>query len=89
MAFEPAFHWTALFGPIGGPEMIMIFVVLVLLVLPAVLIVVLVKYFQSKSRPPAPPTAQAKLMELNHLRSQNLLSAEEYEAKRKQILDRL
>ena len=84
----------AFLGPIGGPEMIMILVVLFLLVGPVLLAVFLILHFSKKkaalSIPPALPgglpSTQARLLELDVLKSQNLISESEYEEKRKQIL---
>jgi len=84
----------AFLGPLGGPEIIMIFIVLFLLAIPICLIYFLVRYFTSKgpsySAPPPLSSPQAstqgRLQELDHLKSQNLISETEYQEKRKQIL---
>ena len=84
----------AFLGPIGGPEIIMILVVLFLLVIPGALIVAVVLYLNRKKTPPPIPPAQsadpqstqARLLELDSLKSQNLISEAEYEEERKRIL---
>ena len=83
----------AFLGPIGGPEIIMIFIVLVFLAIPICLIYFLVRYFTAKGGPSTLPplsspqaSTQARLQELDHLKSQNLISESEYEEKRQQIL---
>jgi hypothetical protein len=94
MLTHPIHPSLAFLGPIGGPEMIIILVVLFLLGGSAVLVIFLVLHFNKKnpypSVPPTLPTGpqstQARLTELDSLKSQNLISEAEYEEKRKQIL---
>jgi len=73
--------------------MIMIFVMLILLAIPAGIVIALVWYFSSRSRPPqmiqppqVPKSIQERLSEIDGLRSRNLISEAEYEEKRRQIL---
>jgi cytochrome c-type biogenesis protein CcmH/NrfG len=80
-------------GPIGMPELIMIVVVLIMLAIPVGIVVALVWYFSSRSKPPqlTQPqqvlrSTQDRLAEIDSLRSQNLISEAEYEEKRRQIL---
>ncbi len=80
-------------GPIGMPEIIMIFVVLIMLAIPVGIVVALVWYFSSRSKSPQltqPPQilrdTQERLAEIDSLRSQNLISESEYEERRRQIL---
>lgn len=87
----------AFLAPIGVPELIMILIVLVIVVGVPVGIVVLVLALNKSGKaqgpqmavipPPLPPTggSQARLQELEALRTQGLISADEYEMKRKQI----
>jgi len=81
-------------GPIGGPELIVLLIIGFLLFIPVAIIIGLVLYLNRKSStptaPPMPPAApsstQARLTELESLKSRNLISESEYEEKRKQIL---
>lgn len=77
-----------MFGPLGGPEIIMILLVLFFLAAPVVLIIVLVKVFNKPKAPPipAPRSAQEQLITLDQLRSENLITEAEHEEKRKAIL---
>jgi uncharacterized membrane protein len=75
------------------PELIMIFMVLIILAIPVVIVIALVWYFSSRSKPPQltqPPevlrSAQDRLAEIDSLRSQNLISETEYEERRRQII---
>ena len=78
-------------GPIGMPEMIVISIVL--LAIPAGIVIALVWYFSLRRKPSQlaqppqiPKSIQDRLLEIDGLRSQNLISETEYEEKRKQIL---
>ncbi len=82
-------------GPIGTPELIF----LLILAAPVVGGVLLVVFLLNR-KSPAPPAAvppplvgnsssEHRLAELESLRSGNLVSDDEYEKKRKQILDSL
>lgn len=77
----------------GGPELILILIVLALLIIPVVIGVVVILVISSRKKrnailpPPEAIQAQAKLEELEHLRSQNLITQAEYDNKRKQIID--
>ncbi len=78
-------------GPIGMPEMIVILIVM--LAIPVGIVIALVWYFCSRSKPPQlaqPPqiqkSTQERLSEIDGLRSQNLISEVEYEEKRRLIL---
>lgn len=80
-------------GPIGIPELIMIFVVLIMLAIPVGIIIAFVWYFSSRSKPPQvtqPPqvlrSTHDRLLEIDSLRSQNLISETEYEERRRQII---
>lgn len=86
-------------GPIGGPELVLLFVVFVVLIV-VPLGVVLIVLALGKKRDihgmsggmpiPPPPLPgerpQARLEELERLKAQGLISSEEFEAKRKKIL---
>lgn len=81
-------------GPIGMPELVVIFVVfMVVIAVPALVAIGLVLYF--KGLPKGPPMmtqvggTQDRLREIDELRRANLISEEEYDAKRKQIMDGL
>ena len=71
----------------------MIFVVLIMLAIPVGIVIALVWYFSSRSKPTQhiqPPqvhrSTQERLAEIDSLRSQNLISETEYEERRRQIL---
>jgi flagellar basal body-associated protein FliL len=72
------------------PEMIVIFVVLIVLAIPVGIAIALIWYFSSRSKPPQLPqgskNVQERLTEIDGLRSRNLISDAEHEEKRKQIL---
>lgn len=78
-------------GPIGMPEMIILFVFfgVIAIVIAAVIILLL----KSKKGPTADfsrsNSAQERLSEIDALRQKNLISEVEYEAKRKAIVDSL
>ncbi|MBX3739458.1 MAG: SHOCT domain-containing protein [Akkermansiaceae bacterium] len=85
----------AFLGPIGGPELILILMVLAVLVgIPVIVLVVLALNKPGKTPPPAmmapplPPPAgpQARLRELEALKAQGLISEAEYLAKREKIV---
>ena len=80
-------------GPIGMPEMFMIFIVLALLAVPVVIVIALVWYFGSRNKPPQLPSGPSRpldrLAELEALRSRNLISDAEHEEKRRQILSEI
>jgi cytochrome c-type biogenesis protein CcmH/NrfG len=78
------------------PELIMIVVVLILLAIPVGIVIALVWYFSSRSKPHPmaqapqnPKSTQQRLAEIESLRSQNLLTEAEYEEKRRHILDEI
>lgn len=80
-------------GPIGMPELIVIFMALIFLALPVGLVIVLVWYLSTRSKRSQrdqalqpPKSAEDRLSELEGLRSQHLISEAEYEEKRRQIL---
>jgi len=88
----------AFLGPIGGPELIMILMVLAILVgIPVIVLVVLTLNKPGNAPPPPvivpplPPQGgpQARLRELEALKAQDLISGEEYLAKREKILGEL
>ena len=84
-------------GPIGGPELIILLIIGFLLFIPVAIIICVALYFNRKSSPPTPspipstvePSIQARLEELESLKSRNLISESEYEEKRKEILSGL
>jgi hypothetical protein len=85
-------EFSLFLGPIGGPELIIISVfILLLLGLPlAILFVVFVVKPFSKKKPPAlppQPNPQEKLLALENLRKENLITEAEYEEKRRAIFD--
>ena len=72
----------------------MIFVVfLIVIAVPAVVAVGLVIYFKGRSKVPPPMPqmggVQDRLREIDELRRSNLISEEEYQEKRKRIVDAL
>ena len=73
------------------PEIIMIFITLGMLAIPVCLVIFLIRYFSSRSKPPQlhqrPKSIQERLFEIGDLRSKNLISEAEHEEKRKQILN--
>ena len=75
------------------PEIIMIFVVLSLLIIPAGIVIGVIHYVSKRNNPPQLPHGsnriEAKLLEIDNLRSRNLISEAEHEEKRKQILSRI
>ncbi len=77
-------------GPLGMPEIIMILVVLIMLAIPVGIVVGLVWYFSSRSKPTqllqVPKSIEERLSEIDGLRSQNFISEAEYEEKRRHIL---
>lgn len=69
---------------LGGPEII---VILFLLAVPiAVVVGVLVIVKMTRGRRPPQPMAAQRLQELDELRTRKLVTEEEYERKRKEIL---
>lgn len=72
------------------PEIIMILIMIVILAIPSGIIVGLAWYFSARSKaaqaPPARASIQDRLLELDALRSKNLISETEYQEKRKQLL---
>ena len=77
------------FGPLGGPEIVVLLLVLGLPVAIVFIILFIVKATQKPASPPQmmpPPTPEQRLQELEALKAQNLVTEEEYEAKRKEIL---
>lgn len=83
-------------GPLGMPEMIMIFVVLIMLCVPVAIAAALLWYFVLRRKPQhyaqAPQigrSTQERLSEIDNLRSQNLISETEHAEKRKRILDEI
>ena len=68
----------------------MILVVLIMLAIPVGIVVGLVWYFSSRSKPTqllqVPKSIEERLSEIDGLRSQNFISEAEYEEKRRHIL---
>lgn len=90
---KPMLPPTAFFGPIGGPEIIMILVVLFLLAVPVVIVVAVLMMSNSRNKGPLPPmpppplpSVESRLAEIDSLRARNLISEAEHEEKRKQII---
>ena len=88
----------AFLGPIGGPELILILMVLAVLVgIPVIVLVVLALNKPANpppsammAPPPPPPSGpQARLRELEALRTQGLITEEEYLAKRERIMGKI
>lgn len=78
-------------GPLGMPEMIMILLVLGLIAVPVIIVVVILATKRS-GPPPAPPQipgVEIRLAELESLRARNVITDEEYQEKRKQIIANL
>lgn len=77
-------------GPLGMPEIIMIFLILFILFVTMGGGIALVWYLSSRRKPPqlpqGPKSVQERLSELDDLRSRHLISEAEHEEKRKQIL---
>ncbi len=74
------------------PELFMILLILALLALAGGAVFGLVWYFSTRSKPPPfprPATVQDRLAEIDALRAGNHITEVEYQAKRKDILDRL
>lgn len=72
------------------PEFIMILIMIVILAIPSGIIVAVVWYFSARTKaaqaPPMRASIQDRLLELDALRSKNLISNVEYEEKRRQLL---
>ena len=80
---------TCLDMPIGIPEIVVLLFILAIPVGIVLLVLFLVKVTRRPSPPPQmtlPSTPEARLQELDALKAQNLISDEEYAAKRKEIL---
>jgi hypothetical protein len=75
---------------IGMAEIIVILIALVLLAVPVGVVIAVVFFLTTRKRspqlPPGPSSIQNRLIELDALLSQNLISTEEREEKRKKIL---
>jgi hypothetical protein len=73
------------------PELVMLLIVLPLLVISIVVVIFIVRRCSSGGKPSLPSTArvsvQDRLLEIDALRSKNLISDTEYEEKRRQILN--
>lgn len=79
-------------GPLGMPEIIVIFIVgLLVLGLPALIAIGILLYARRNSAPPPPPPPssdrESRLMELDSLREKNLISESEHQEQRKRILE--
>jgi hypothetical protein len=75
--------------PLGIPEIVVLLVILAVPVGLVLLVLFLVKVTQRQTPPQMmipPPTSEQRLKELDALKAQNLVTDEEYEAKRKEIL---
>jgi hypothetical protein len=75
--------------PLGIPEIVVLLVILAVPVGLVLLVLFLVKITQRQAPPQMmipPPTSGQRLKELDALKAENLVTAEEYEAKRKEIL---
>ena len=73
------------------PEIVMIFVTLLILAVPVVIGIAIIWYFTSRSKSPQavarPPSIQDRLQELDALRAKNLITEAEHEERRKQIIN--
>ena len=74
--------------PIGLPEIVVLLFILAIPVGLVLLVLFLVKITQRPAQPHIMPPAgpEQRLQELDALKAQNLISEEEYDAKRKEIL---
>ena len=76
---------------LGFQEIIVIVLMLAMLTIPAIITLLVVWYFllrrKSPPSPPTPASIQDRLLEIDSLRSKNLISDIEYEEKRRQILN--
>lgn len=78
---------------LGGPEILVILIVLALISIPAVIVVIVAVVISSRKKheaslpPPEAIQAQAKLQEIESLYAQGLISQTEHDEKRKQIID--
>ncbi len=73
--------------------MILLFIVLPVLALTIVIVIAIVRRFsrsdQTPQPPPIPASNEARLLELEALRSKNLISEVEHDEKRQSILNRI
>lgn len=81
-------------GPIGGPELILLLILMAGGIATVIGIIALAKFSGSRGAlpPPLPPAQggiQHRLAELEGLKNANLVTYEEYEEKRKRILGEL
>ncbi len=72
-------------GPIGGPEIVLL-LGLLFLVLPIILVII---FITKKSKAAKPDKTEASLKNLVNLRQQNLITEEEYQAKRSSVLSQI
>ncbi|MDE0834918.1 MAG: hypothetical protein OSA84_01040 [Akkermansiaceae bacterium] len=87
-------EFSLFLGPVGGPELIIISVIILLLLsIPlAILFVIFVANPFSKKKPPAlppQPNPQEKLLALENICKENLITEAEYEEKRRAIFDNI
>ena len=89
-------NYHSFLGPIGGPEIIMILLVLGIPVVIVVVVIAIVRASSSgNSQPPYPmaapppplPSPQSRLMEIDSLKAEGLISEAEHEEKRRKILE--
>lgn len=82
---------SAIISFLGAPELIVILLAIFLIIFPIVLVLILVKVV-SKPKPPSlppQPSPRERLLELDKLRSENLITDAEHEAGRKSILENI
>jgi uncharacterized membrane protein len=76
----------AMFGGLGGPEIIIILIVLAMIGLPIFLIIYFINRAIKKNQ--SPDNAN-KLLQLERMKKEGLISNDEYNEKRQKILDEI
>ena len=90
-------NYHSFLGPIGGPEIVLILMVLGLPVVVVLVVLVVVRLVNSKNLPPPYPPAPAlefilagatesRLLEIDSLKAKELIPQAEHEEQRKNIL---
>ena len=88
-------YYHSFLGPIGGPEIIMILLVLGIPVVIVVVVLLIVKASSGSTQAPYPmsaappplPSPQSRLLEIDSLKEQGLISEAEHAEKRRKILE--
>ena len=89
-------NYHSFLGPIGGPEIIMILLVIGIPVVIVVVVLLIVKassgstqapYPMSAAPPPLLPSPESRLLEIDSLKEQGLISEAEHAEKRRKILE--